>query len=65
MRNVKWRAEINEAGKHARVFAAPIFGANLSEQPLCWYIYHCWFSNYQGKADSSDKLYCIRVLFNT
>ena len=45
MRNVKWRAEINEAGKHARVFAAPIFGANLSQQPLCWSIYHCWFAD--------------------
>ena len=47
MRNVKygkWRKEINYTEKHARVFVAPIFGANLIEQPLCRSIYYYWFN---------------------
>ena len=35
MQNVKyrkWRKELNNTEKHARVFVAPSFGANLSEQ---------------------------------
>ena len=42
MRNVKygkWRREINQTKKDVRVFAAPFFGANLSEQLFCWSIY--------------------------
>ena len=43
MRNVKygkWLKEMHfKTEKHVRVFAAPFFGATLSEQSFCWSIY--------------------------
>ena len=47
------KTEINETEKHARVFAAPFFGANLSEQLLCWSITAC--SNQQGRAEGTRR----------
>ena len=63
MRNVKYgklRKEINETEKHARVFAAPflapIWVSNFFAGPFI-----TAGLNQQGRAESSDKLYYIRV----
>ena len=34
----------NSKGRHARVSAAPFFGANLSEQSICRSICYCYLS---------------------
>ena len=44
--------------KHARVSAAPIFGANLKEQPLCRPVYYCWLK----PITQSSTLECMRIM---
>ena len=63
IRNVKygkWRKEINWTEKHVRVFAAPflapIWVSNVFAGPFI-----TAGLNQQGRAETSDKLYCIRV----
>ena len=54
MRNVKyrkWRKEVNNTEKHARVFANNCFAGPFITAG----------SNQQGRAESSDKFYCIHV----
>ena len=44
-----------------RVFAAPFFGANLRSNFFQAGPFITAGLNQQGRAESSDKLYCIRV----
>ena len=60
MRNVKygkWLKEMNYTEKHVRVFfLVPIWVSKVFAGPFI-----TAGLNQQGRAESSDKLYCIRV----